>query len=269
MNDKLKTLITRSTSGIIFGMAMILAMTLSPMFTFGIFGISMAVVVYEVSTVVAAGKRVKPYTISTIISAIIIYATFGSTIYNFMDVSAWITFAIAAGVLILGFVTAKQKNVADFVASVAITGYVALPFILALKLSMVGGDFSGKWLLPIVILIWSYDTFAYLSGITMGKHKLFPSISPKKTIEGAIGGMILTMAFSLIFWHLYPEKTILFWQVLAIIVIFAATFGDLFESWVKRKSGVKDSGTIMPGHGGLWDRFDSFLIVIPAVYILF
>ncbi len=119
------------------------------------------------------------------------------------------------------------------------------------------------------ILIWANDTFAYLTGKNFGKHPLAPSVSPKKTIEGLIGGMTGTVIVAFLlkytgFLDFFSNgKLVLF----ALSISILATLGDLFESYLKRKAGVKDSGNIMPGHGGILDRLDSYFFVIPALFV--
>ena len=119
--------------------------------------------------------------------------------------------------------------------------------------------------LAIYIFIWVNDTGAYLSGITLGRHKMFPRISPKKSWEGAIGGALATIASAFIVAHFYTFMELWQWVGMALVVVLAGTFGDLTESMVKRHLDIKDSGHILPGHGGFLDRLDSMLFAIPAV----
>jgi phosphatidate cytidylyltransferase len=127
--------------------------------------------------------------------------------------------------------------------------------------------FSPGIIIGFFLLIWANDTGAYLSGVSFGKHKLMERISPKKTWEGFIGGLILAaiVAWLLSGWLGVVDKS--HWVVIAIIISIAGTYGDLVESMLKRSTGVKDSGTIMPGHGGFLDRFDSAIISFPLVYL--
>lgn len=119
--------------------------------------------------------------------------------------------------------------------------------------------------LAIYIFIWVNDTCAYLSGITLGRHKMFPRISPKKSWEGAIGGALATTASAFIIAHFYTFMELWQWIGMALVVVVAGTFGDLTESMMKRQLDIKDSGHILPGHGGFLDRLDSMLFAIPAV----
>lgn len=121
--------------------------------------------------------------------------------------------------------------------------------------------------LAIYIFIWINDTGAYLSGVTLGRHKLFPRISPKKSWEGSIGGALLTVASAFAIAHFYTFMNTWQWIGMALVVVVAGTFGDLTESMIKRQIGIKDSGHMLPGHGGFLDRLDSMLFAIPAVVV--
>jgi phosphatidate cytidylyltransferase len=127
--------------------------------------------------------------------------------------------------------------------------------------------FSPGIIIGFFILIWANDTGAYLTGMSFGRHKLLERISPKKTWEGFIGGIIIA---SIAAWFLSDWLGVvdrIHWVIISLIVSVAGTYGDLIESMLKRSCGVKDSGTIMPGHGGFLDRFDSAILSFPIVYL--
>ncbi|KAB7529503.1 phosphatidate cytidylyltransferase [Flagellimonas olearia] len=129
-------------------------------------------------------------------------------------------------------------------------------------------DFAQFLITGIFILIWVNDTFAYLTGRTLGRTKLFPSVSPKKTIEGSIGGLIFALAAAYILSFYETKLTVVQWMVLATVIVVAGSLGDLLESKFKRVAGVKDSGAILPGHGGIWDRLDSLVFAAPFAYLV-
>ena len=149
--------------------------------------------------------------------------------------------------------------------------YIVLPLSLINLLAF--GDFacfSGEapfYAIPLAvyIFIWASDTGAYLSGSLLGRHKLFPRISPKKSWEGSIGGALLTVGAAVTVAHFYGFMNVWQWIGMALVVVVFSTYGDLTESMIKRHLGIKDSGNILPGHGGLLDRLDSMLFAIPAV----
>ncbi|MGL4596223.1 MAG: phosphatidate cytidylyltransferase [Bacteroidia bacterium] len=156
--------------------------------------------------------------------------------------------------------------------------YVALPFslwamIVVPDIDVVEGEFAlpfhGKTMLGYFILLWTSDSMAYVCGRLLGKRKLFERISPKKTWEGFIGGMLFTfLAAWLVATFLTHDDNLIFWMIVAVIVAITGTLGDLVESMFKRSIGVKDSGTILPGHGGILDRFDAVLLSSPFVAVM-
>lgn len=173
----------------------------------------------------------------------------------------------------------KKKNpIGNWAFSMLSQLYVALPFallnVLAFHNSLESSSVTYNPILPlsIFVFIWLSDTGAYCVGSLIGKRRLFERISPKKSWEGSIGGGLFSMASSLVFAHFFPFLSLPAWIGLALVVVIFGTWGDLSESLMKRQLGIKDSGTILPGHGGMLDRFDSALMAIPAavfyLYIL-
>lgn len=126
--------------------------------------------------------------------------------------------------------------------------------------------YSSFTIIGYFIIQWVSDTGAFLFGITLGKHRLFERISPKKSWEGAIGGFITTIGAAFLVHYMFPALSLTNWIIISLIITFFGIFGDLIESLFKRSVNVKDSGKIMPGHGGILDRFDSTLIALPMVY---
>lgn len=119
-------------------------------------------------------------------------------------------------------------------------------------------------------MIWCNDTFAYICGKLLGKHKLYEKISPKKTIEGFVGGLIFTqIAAVIIFKYTDIQASLPFWLLIGLGISVIGTIGDLVESKYKRQAGIKDSGSIMPGHGGILDRLDSILFAAPFLFLIY
>jgi len=147
--------------------------------------------------------------------------------------------------------------------------YIALPFGLMNSLFITGNieGFRTDILIGMFIIIWSSDVFAYLVGSWIGKHRLFERISPKKSWEGSIGGLVFAMFAAVILSLFYQQLSLLQWLIFAFIVVVSGALGDLIESMLKRQAGVKDSGTIFPGHGGVLDRFDAVLFATPFVFV--
>lgn len=148
--------------------------------------------------------------------------------------------------------------------------YVAFPFMVMVFIqatSFLSPHSQSKYsLIFMFLMIWSNDTFAYLSGRWFGKHKLFERISPKKTWEGTIGGILMTVLVAVVIAWFSDKQDYIFWICSALIIAPCAIFGDLLESLFKRSLNIKDSGNIMPGHGGILDRFDAALFAAPFFF---
>lgn len=170
----------------------------------------------------------------------------------------------------------KEQIVSPIWKYLYLVGYILLPFIFIVKISFGINDYNPKIIIGLFILIWTNDTFAYLVGKSIGKHKLYERISPKKTIEGFLGGVAFAIFAGYLISKLYikpnpnfSDTSILIWTMIALIVGVFGTIGDLIESKFKRIAEVKDSGKIMPGHGGILDRLDSVIFVAPIVYLFY
>ncbi|WP_139924984.1 phosphatidate cytidylyltransferase [Hymenobacter sp. DG01] len=177
-------------------------------------------------------------------------------------------------ILILREMAAWPREKQDFSpfsnVGVALLGllYVSLPMSLLNVLAFTPQGYDYRRIFALLLLVWSSDIGAYAAGKTFGKHKLAPKISPGKTWEGAIGGFLLTLGMGWALGYLLPELSLTYRLVVAGVVAVFGPLGDLAESMLKRSVDVKDSGRIMPGHGGLLDRFDAFLFILPVLALL-
>jgi len=150
--------------------------------------------------------------------------------------------------------------------------YVLIPFFIIHLFGMTDHDypnspFDPSLILLMFVLTWTFDTFAYLFGVRFGKTKIMPSVSPKKSWEGFAGGFFFTVIVSLITTHYFLAVENSIALAISLFLPFTATLGDFIESHYKRQAGVKDSGGFIPGHGGMLDRMDAFMITIPVLYI--
>ncbi len=190
----------------------------------------------------------------------------------------WYYLPVTAAMLMffLSFIIEIYRKKTRPLENIAITAtgilYVALPLVL---LNFLNSPWSVRflgfpaYLLGYFILTWFYDTGAYLYGKQFGKHKFFERISPKKTWEGTIAGTVVTILTAIGFSCLVKGIILTDWLALAMLVVIFGSFGDLAESLIKRSLHIKDSGNILPGHGGILDRFDTFFISAPFVFLYF
>ncbi len=182
-------------------------------------------------------------------------------------VSRWTFLALLAVVGVGCFVEFLRLVKPNFLAVIAGLIYIFLPLGLLLWgcFSDFGYDVWKHFVLFLLIVIWANDVFAYLTGVTVGRHKLAPKISPKKTWEGFAGGVVGAVAAGMLLaggnWNSVAAAGA------AVVIAVSGVAGDLFESWLKRRADVKDSGNVLPGHGGFLDRFDSLLFAAPAAAI--
>lgn len=145
--------------------------------------------------------------------------------------------------------------------------YLILPFSFLIVLPFHKGEYSPAIIISVLTLIWTNDTFAYLVGRNFGKRKLFVSVSPNKTKEGFFGGVAFSVIAGIVLHYVVGMYSFTDWILIALIVSVLGSIGDLIESKFKRQANQKDSGTIMPGHGGILDRLDSLIFVVPFVYL--
>ncbi len=274
----LKTLATRSMSAAVFVVLLVGCVYLSYIsFTLFFFAVSLIGLneFYKISEKMGA----KPLKIIGLLLGVFNFLSFidigyGTTGFLLVGVSR--VFMITAPFIIfaMAMLSKKENSIKSAVFTYAGIIYTVIPFALLNQLPYQPGVLDGKnyepmLVLGIIFLIWSNDTFAYLGGSLFGKNKMIERVSPGKTWEGTIIGVLITFGLSFLFNKLIFDFNDYTWMILGIIVPIFATIGDLVESKLKREAGVKDSGTIMPGHGGILDRFDSLIFVSPFVFVLF
>lgn len=157
----------------------------------------------------------------------------------------------------------------NYLKYIFLLGYVIFPFLILTQLPLLQGNYQPNIVIGMFILIWNNDTFAYICGKSFGKRKLFEKMSPKKTIEGFIGGLLFTLIAAYILSIYFTIFNLNTWLLTAIFVSVFGTIGDLVESKFKRQANIKDSGSIMPGHGGILDRLDSVIFATPFLFLIY
>jgi len=268
----LKEIQQRSISGLLFAAILLGAIMLGPWsfaLLFGIFSVYILREFYQLTiTAGISPQKNLGITIGVLIYLLNFLYTKGIIPVNLVGLYLSILFIIPAIELFRA-----KKNALENI-SVTIFGilYVIFPFSIFHFFVFPGFPLSDQYdptlLIFLFILIWAYDSGAYLFGVTFGRHRLFERISPKKSWEGFFGGWFLSILFALALHQVFHRFEPWFMVLIATTVTIAGTIGDLFESMIKRNLGIKDSGKFLPGHGGLLDRFDSILFASPFVYLL-
>jgi phosphatidate cytidylyltransferase len=221
---------------------------------------------------------IKPQRWTGLVSGILLYVIFTLILITHkLDGYIVASLVFPLVFLMLSFIVEIFRKLPNPIGNLAYTlfgvFYIAMP--LALLMVMVRNDANRdlygfpSYLFGYFLMTWLYDTGAYLAGITFGKHKFFERISPKKTWEGIIGGFIVACGLTAALAALVPAIPLQHWVALMLIVVIFGTLGDLAESLFKRSLSIKDSGKLLPGHGGILDRFDTVLLSAPFVFLYF
>lgn len=182
---------------------------------------------------------------------------------NYIDIGLlFVSIAIYFILLFVLYVLKKDMKFQSLLSNIFIFCYITFPYIL------LGLIHDMRWVLFSFLISSVTDTFAYFSGTLFGKHKLIERLSPKKTIEGAIGGIIGSVLFTILFVNLFKIDHSILIYIFSIMVSAISQIGDLFASHIKRDIGIKDYSNILRAHGGIMDRFDSLLLIAPLIYLL-
>lgn len=263
----MSNLVQRTITGIIFLAVVIGAILWNKISYFILFELIIIGAMYEFYTL-AEKKKFNPQKIY----GIIIGASIFAANYFFVNnvIGSEIFLLIIPAVISVFIVELYRKSEYAFVdIGFTLLGvlYIAVPFSFANYIVIKHGDYSFQLLLGFLVLIWSFDTLAYVFGVSFGKHRLFERISPKKSWEGFVGGLISNIGMAYILSLIFKDLSFQNWAILSIIVSIFGTYGDLIESSFKRNIDEKDSGSLLPGHGGILDRFDAVLITLPLFYV--
>ena len=270
--------IARTITGILF-VATIVVCFLNPTAMIFLFALVTGLTVWEFTGLVndRAGVAVNRF-ISTV-AGVYFFLAMAGTCSGFTSSTVFIPYLITIIYLLVAELYAKQEDpVHDWAYTMMSQMYVVLPFsllnMLAFRAAPEGIMYVYTLPLSVFVFLWVNDTGAYCCGSLFGKHKLFPRVSPGKSWEGSIGGGVFVLAAAALVWYLTdvydmnPTGMGMWeWMGLGLTVVVFGTWGDLVESLFKRTLGIKDSGNILPGHGGMLDRFDSSLLAIPAAVV--
>lgn len=288
MNETLK----RTISGAVYIALLLTSILFSTESFIILFGIFLVIATYEFCNLVGINKFFSILFVSLFYSTVSLISFYRNETENYINkllkenivftidtdrlFTVLLIITLIVSVKCIVFLFDDTQTLSKASKYIYLIGYIMLPFLFITKISFGVKDYNAKIIIGLFVLIWTNDTFAYLVGKSIGKHKLFERISPKKTIEGFFGGVVFAAFAGFLISKLYIQpnpdfssKSILIWTIIALIVSVFGTIGDLIESKFKRVAGVKDSGTIMPGHGGVLDRLDSVIFVAPIIFLFY
>ncbi len=267
MNDFFK----RTLTGGIFGLVIYGSLFAGSIAFVLVYSALMVIALLEFLSIDGTGNT-KARKITAVLASLILFGLLHGYASGMFG-SGWLSLLVLLPplIMIMELYTGKGRPLKKVAAMFLGLVYVALPlsllnFIVYPAATGYQGYYPGL-LAGVLALIMVNDTAAYLVGVPLGRKKLFASVSPKKSWEGIIGGSVLTIAAAWLMGYLVPLPDAAGWIFAGVIVIVFGIYGDLVESMIKRELGVKDSGTILPGHGGVLDRIDAWLLVVPAIYV--
>lgn len=281
MSDKMKNLIVRTITGVLF-VAAIVTCFLRPEAMILLFALVTGLTIWEFTGIVNDIEGVTTNRLITTVAGVYFFFSIAGYCSGIVPSAVFIPYLLTIVYLFIAELYTKAPNpINNWAYTMLAQMYIALPFstINVLAFRATGDGVVYNYLLPlsVFIFLWTNDTGAYLSGSLFGKHKLFPRVSPGKSWEGSIGGglLVLAIAAAVGFYETSAlhngaaevALSIPQWMGLGLVVVFFGTWGDLVESLFKRTIGIKDSGNILPGHGGMLDRFDSSLMAFPAAVV--
>ena len=264
----MSNLLTRAVTGAIYVLSVILAIFIHPKVTAIYFFIIAVIGLWEFYNIASKKEGITRANIIGFLLAISVYWFFvGLSLHtNFVAICLFLIMLKIMALFITELYQKSENSFTNIAYTILGVIYVVVPLALTNLLVILHGEFSPMILMSVFIFAWCNDTFAYLTGMKFGKHKLFERISPKKTWEGWIGGFVFTIIAAIIVAYFSDALHTIDFIAIAVITSVFGTFGDLVESMFKRQFGVKDSGNILPGHGGILDRFDILLVVLPIVF---
>lgn len=281
MSDKMKNLIVRSITGVIF-VAAVVTCFLRPEAMILLFALVTGLTVWEYTGIVNNIENVTVNRFLATVAGVYLFFSIAGFCSGIVPSAVFIPYLLTVVYMFISELYTKAPNpINNWAYTMLSQMYIALPLsmlnVLAFRGTADGVVYSSLLPLSVFIFLWTNDTGAYLSGSLFGKHKLFPRVSPGKSWEGSIGGGILVIVVAALI-GMYENSdmhaanaevslNIAQWIGMGVVVVFFGTWGDLVESLFKRTIGIKDSGNILPGHGGMLDRFDSSLMAIPAAVI--
>lgn len=274
----MKNFISRTLTGVFFVALLVGCTVWSPVSFILLFALVTGLAVWEFSSIVNARAGASVNRLINVVAAVYLFFAFAGYCADYVPSRAFIPYVISIIYLLISELYLRKPDpLKNWAYAFASQLYIALAFallnVLAFRYDSMANVTRYEYIYPlsVFLFLWTSDTGAYCVGSLLSRYfpaKLFPRISPKKSWVGSIGGGVLTLIAAAVIARFYPESLSLpLWLGLGLTVCVFGTWGDLVESLLKRQLGIKDSGSILPGHGGILDRFDSSLLAIPAAVL--
>lgn len=279
MTEKQSNLIVRTVTGVLFVAVMVAGMAFRPEALILLFALITGLTTWEYCGIVNQREDISVNRFITTAAAVYLNLAFAGFCGGITPSAVFIPYLLTIVYLLVAELYLKQPNpVNNWAYTMLSQLYIALPLSTIYALAFIASPdgatrFESLIPLSVFVFLWVNDTGAYCAGSLLGRHKLFPRVSPGKTWEGSVGGGVFVLIAAAVIGHLANQGdtphllSIPQWMGLGLVVTVFGTWGDLVESLLKRTWGIKDSGKLLPGHGGMLDRFDSSLLAIPAAVI--
>lgn len=265
-------MLTRAITGFLFILTIMAGVYFNAVIALCLFTLIIVLGIDEFYGLVKKSKTIQPSKFWGILTGLVSIIIIGLIIFNMVAVKfIFISVLMIFLTFLIELYRKKDNPFINVAYTILSMIYIVLPFAMLFHLgyysdNQFSDEYSFQIILGFFLLLWTNDTGAYLAGRFFGRHKLFERISPKKTWEGSIGGGILTMAIAYILSIFFLNLSLNSWLVLGFFVAIFGGLGDLVESMLKRSLNIKDSGNLLPGHGGILDRFDGLLLSLPFIY---
>ncbi len=274
----MKNMAVRAVTGVLF-VAAIVVCFMNPMAMAFLFAIATGLTVWEFTGLVNSRDGVDTNRFICTVAGVYMFLAVTGFTSGQTPSTVFIPYLVTIIYLLVAELYAKNPDpIQTWAYTMMSQLYIALPFsmisVLAFRATPDGVAFASLMPLSVFVFLWANDTGAYCCGSLLGRHKLFPRVSPGKSWEGSVGGAVFVLIVAALAWHLSSayeindmQLSLAQWLGLGLVVVVFGTWGDLVESLFKRTLGIKDSGNILPGHGGMLDRFDSSLLAFPAAVV--
>jgi len=258
---------TRAITGLIFVFVM-LASLLSGAYVFVIFYIFLSIMCLVEFFTLVQTTGLRPHKTIGYVATVIIFASVASRYFINFD-SKWllINIPLLASIFIRELYKKSDLPFSNIAYTFLGMVYAVVPFIFYVSSAFIAGSYNFRLALGFFLMLWANDTGAYLFGVKFGKHRLFERHSPKKSWEGFFGGIFTSILVAYLISIYYTDYAFYHWMAMGLIISCFGTLGDLVESMFKRSIDIKDSGKILPGHGGVLDRFDGLLLAAPVIFV--